>query len=85
MTQTLLSQLPQPLAYAETLLGWIRRLGLEDDDTCLPNLCVAAAAQLSQCELSHLYWRDETSGRLALIAQHASDAQPLGDRDFQHE
>lgn len=85
MTQTLFSQLPQPLAYAETLLDWISRLGLEHDESRLPNLCVAAAAQLSECELSQLYWRDATSGRLVLLAQHASEAQPLGDRDFQHE
>lgn len=85
MTQTLFSQLPHPLAYAETLLGWISRLGLEHDATRLPNLCVAAAAQLSGCELSQLYWRDEASGRLALLAQHSSGPQPVADRDFQHE
>ena len=85
MTQTLFSQLPHPLDYAETLLGWISRLGLEHDESRLPDQCVAAAAQLSECELSQLYWRDETSGRLTLIAQHASDARPLADRDFQHE
>jgi sigma-54 dependent transcriptional regulator len=84
MTPTLFSQLPQPLAYAETLLGWISRLGLEHDESRLPNLCVAAAAQLSECELSQLYWRDETSGQLALIAQHSSGPLPVGDGDFQH-
>ena len=83
MTPTLFSQLPQPLAYAESLLGWISRLGLEHDESRLPGLCVAAAAQLSGCELSQLYWRDETSGRLALIAQHSSGPQPVGDGDFQ--
>ena len=85
MTQTLFSQLPQPLAFAETLLGWISRLGLESDETQLPSLCVAGAAQLSQCELSQLYGLDAVSGRLELIAQHLPGVPLPGDRDFQHE
>lgn len=85
MTQTLFGQLPQPLVYAETMLGWISRVGLESDEARLPGLCVGAAAQLSQCELSQLYGLDELSGRLVLIAQHLPDPQALDDRDFQHE
>lgn len=77
------------LAYAETLLGWFIRLGVEGDAATLPGLCVTAVAQLSQCELSQWYWRDEPTGRLELIAQHVSGALcagfPAGNRDFQHE
>ncbi|ASV39167.1 sigma-54-dependent Fis family transcriptional regulator [Pseudomonas sp. NS1(2017)] len=77
------------LAYAETLLGWFIRLGVEGDAATLPGLCVTAVAQLSQCELSQWYWRDESTGRLELIAQHLSGAlcagDPAGSRDFQHE
>ncbi len=77
------------LAYAETLLGWFIRLGVEGDAATLPGLCVTAVAQLSQCELSQWYWRDESTGRLELIAQHVSGAlcagDPAGTRDFQHE
>ena len=77
------------LAYAETLLAWFIRLGVEGDAATLPGLCVTAVAQLSQCELSQWYWRDESTGRLELIAQHLSGAlcagDPAGSRDFQHE
>ncbi len=89
MTGNLFAQLPHPLAYADALLGWFTRLGTDDDDKSLPDLCVAAAAQLSQCELSQLYWRDEATGRLELIAQHLPGALPPGNlasgADFQHE
>ncbi|MBN2975315.1 sigma-54-dependent Fis family transcriptional regulator [Pseudomonas fluorescens] len=89
MTQSLLTPVPHSLAYAEALLAWFTRLGIDGDETNLPDLCVAAVAQLSQCELSQLYWRDEATGRLDLIAQHGPGALPLGEvargPDFQHE
>lgn len=83
------TQIPHPLAHADVLLGWFIRLGIDGDEATLPGLCVAAVAQLSQCELSQLYWRDESTGRLELIAQHLPDVLGLGDlvctEDFQHE
>jgi len=83
------TQLPVPLAYADKLLGWFTRLGIDGDETTLPELCVTAAAQLSQCELSQLYWRDEATGRLELLAQHLPGGAPLCNvlpcADFQHE
>lgn len=76
-------------AYADALLGWFIRLGIDADETTLPGLCVAAVAQLSQCELSQWYWRDESTGRLELIAQHLPAAlrpvDPVCTEDFQHE
>ncbi|WP_053128325.1 sigma-54-dependent Fis family transcriptional regulator [Pseudomonas sp. MIACH] len=89
MRDSVLAHLPQPLSYADILLAWLNRMGLDGDETTLPDLCVAAAAQLSQCELSQLYRRDEVTGRLELIAQHLPGALPLGDlacsSDFQHQ
>lgn len=89
MMDNLFTQLPHPLAYADALLDWFTRLGLEDDETTLPDLCAAAVAELSQCELSQLYLRDEATGRLELIAQHLPGTLPPGDLvcggDFQHE
>jgi sigma-54-dependent transcriptional regulator len=89
MMNSMFAQLPHPLAYADALLAWFTRMGLDGDETSLPDLCVAAAAQLSQCELSQLYWRDEATGRLDLIAQHLPGALPLCDQacgpDFQQE
>lgn len=85
MMPTLFSQLPEPVAYAETLLGWITRLGLENDDQRLTCLCVDAAAHLSQCELSQLYGLDEASGQLALIAQHFAEAVATGDSHLRNE
>lgn len=89
MMNDVLAPLPQPLAYAETLLAWFTRMGIEGDETTLPGLCVAAAAQLSECELGQLYWRDEDTGRLDLIAQYLPGALPLGEgacgADFQHQ
>lgn len=83
------TQLAHPLAHADALLGWFIRLGIDGDEATLPGLCVAAVAQLSQCELSQLYWRDESTGRLELIAQHLPGVLGLGDptctEDFQHE
>lgn len=89
MMDTLFGHLPQPLAYAERLLGWYARLGADSDASMLPQLCVTAVAQLSDCELCQLYERDETTGRLWLIAQHLPCSTPVGERaadeDFQNE
>lgn len=89
MTDNPFSQVPHPLDYAEALLAWFTRLGSECDEASLPDACVAAAAQLSGCELSQLYWRDETTGRLELTAQHlpgvTRPADPTCGPDFQHE
>ena len=89
MMDNLFTQLPHPLAYADALLSWFARMGIDDDESSLPDLCVTAAAQLSQCELSQLYWRDEATGRLDLIAQHSPGALPpnalVSGADFQHE
>lgn len=84
MTAHRLAHLPEPLGYADALLGWFARLGLDSDETTLAGLLVSAAAQLSRCELSQLYRRDETTGRLDLIAQHLPGMK-LSSADFQHE
>jgi sigma-54-dependent transcriptional regulator len=84
-----ITQLPDPLAYADTLCGWYTRLGTESDENTLPGLYVAAAAQLSECELCQWYWRDETTGQVALMAQYLPGTLPADDQacrvDFQHE
>ncbi|WP_431700035.1 sigma-54 interaction domain-containing protein [Pseudomonas sp. BR20] len=89
MTENSFNRLPHPSEYADAMLSWFTRLGIEGDATTLPDLCVAAVAQLSQCELSQLYWRDEATGRLALIAQHLPGVRPPDElasgADFQHE
>ncbi|TFY90530.1 sigma-54-dependent Fis family transcriptional regulator [Pseudomonas kairouanensis] len=84
MTDLRLTHLPEPLVYANALLDWFARLGIEGEEATLADLCAAAAAQLSQCELSQVYRCDETTGRLALIAQHLPGA-PRSTADFRHE
>ncbi len=94
MTDDRLNPLTHPVAYAEALLAWFARLGIDGDETTLAGLCVEAAAQLSQCELSQLYWRDETTGGLGLIAEHlpaglpaagpVSNADSQGEQVLQH-
>lgn len=89
MRDNLFTRLPHPLAYADALLGCFTRLGIDGDEASLPGLCVAAVAQLSQCELSQLYRYNETSGRLELIAQQLPvGPTPINSTctaDFQHE
>ncbi|MBC8783390.1 sigma-54 interaction domain-containing protein [Pseudomonas fluorescens] len=89
MMESLFNQLPDPLVYADRLLSWFTRLGTESDDSTLADLCVTAVAQLSQCELCQLYWQDETTGQLGLIAQHFAGASSLDSLaasvDFQNE
>lgn len=84
MTDHRLTHLPDPLVYADTLLGWFMRLGIEGNETTLADLCTTAAAQLSQCELCQLYWCDEATGQLDLIAQHLPGAS-LSGASFQNE
>ncbi|MGZ9706821.1 sigma-54 interaction domain-containing protein [Pseudomonas sp. GNP013] len=79
MTDEMFSRLPQPLAYAETLMGWFCRLGRGADENTLADLCVAGVAQLSQCELGQLYRLDKATGRLELIAQHLHGGRSSSD------
>ena len=79
MSDNNLDQLPDPLAHASALIGCFTRIGLDNDDASLPGACVAAAAQLSHCELCQLYRLDEVTGRLVLIAQHLSATLSLED------
>ena len=76
MTHSPFKPLPDPLTYADQLLGWFSRLGFERDQSTLANLCVTAAAQLSQCDLCQLYARDETTDQLRLIAHYFPDGEP---------
>ncbi|MFC6339985.1 AAA domain-containing protein [Pseudomonas sp. CCM 7891] len=76
MTDNLFTQLPHPLVYADALLAWFVRLGIDSDESTLPDDCVTAAAQLSQCELSQLYLFDELTGRLEMAAQCLSGILP---------
>ena len=83
------TDVPNPLVYADALLGWFSRLGIDGDEATLPDLCVTAAAELSQCELSQLYRYDEATRRLELLAQHlpggASPCEAVLRTDFRHE
>jgi sigma-54-dependent transcriptional regulator len=85
----LLTLLPLSAVCADALLDGFIRLGSADDAATLPGLCVAAAARLSECDLSQWYWRNESTGRLELIAQHLHGMPCPGDpactKDFQHE
>ncbi|UNM22831.1 sigma 54-interacting transcriptional regulator [Pseudomonas sp. ArH3a] len=79
MTDRLFTDLPDPLAYADTLLSCFMGLGQGTDETALPRRCVAGAAQLSGCELSQLYLHDEVTGRLDLIAEQLPGPIPCTD------
>lgn len=68
MADNLFTQLPNPLDYADALLGWFTRLGIDSDESTLAEDFAAGAAQLSGCELSQLYLLDQTTGRLDLVA-----------------
>ncbi|MFQ6594372.1 sigma-54 interaction domain-containing protein [Pseudomonas palleroniana] len=70
MTDNRFAQQPGPQADTDIFLDCFTRLGLDCDETSLPDVCVAGAARLSGCELSQLYLLDEVSDRLDLIAQH---------------
>ncbi len=89
MTGHRFSALAEPLVYASTLLDWFARLGVVSDEATLLELCTAASAQLSECELCQLYYRHENQGRLELIAQYLpgplSSGEALSGADFQNE
>ena len=76
MTHSPFNPLPDPLTYADQLLGWFSRLGFEREESTLADLCVTAAAQLSQCDLCQLYARDETTGQLRLVAHYFPEGEP---------
>jgi hypothetical protein len=42
MTEDAFNRLPHPSGYADAMLGWFTRLGIDGDATTLPDLCVAA-------------------------------------------
>ncbi|WP_428553836.1 sigma-54 interaction domain-containing protein [Pseudomonas edaphica] len=89
MTHSTFKPLPGPQACTDQLLGWFTRLGFEREESTLAQLCVTAAAQLSECDLCQLYAREETTGQLGLIAQYFPDGEPSGERaatvDVQHQ
>ncbi|WP_421552563.1 sigma-54 interaction domain-containing protein [Pseudomonas yamanorum] len=90
MADNLFTQLPNPLDYADALLGWFTRLGIDSDESTLAEDFAAGAAQLSGCELSQLYLLDQTTGRLDLVAQYLPGVLPPGDvanpgADFKNE
>lgn len=88
MIDNLFTRLPHPLEYADALLQWFLRLGIDSDESTLPGNLVDAAAQLSQCQLSQLYLTGEADERLVLVAQHWQERFSLTDavsaeRDYQ--
>ncbi len=89
MTHSTFKPLPGPQACTDQLLGWFTRLGFEREESTLAQLCVTAAAQLSECDLCQLYAREETTGQLGLIAQYFPDGEPSGERaatvEVQHQ
>jgi sigma-54-dependent transcriptional regulator len=74
MADHIFTDLSDPLAYVETLLNCVMDLGQSADESILLDVCVAGAAQLSQCDLSQLYLIDGVTGRLDLVAQHLPGA-----------
>ncbi|MBP5119452.1 sigma-54 interaction domain-containing protein [Pseudomonas protegens] len=68
------SQIAQPLAYAESLLGMYCDLGQARDEASLLADFVRAVARLSACELSQLYLLDATHTHLGLCAEHLQGA-----------
>ncbi len=61
--------IPQPLRYAEALLGHYARLARAGGAAALQDSLVQAAARLSTCELGQLYLLDAGHSRLELAAQ----------------
>lgn len=61
----------------DALSACFARLGFERDERALPDVCVSAAARLSQCDVSQLYLLDEVTGGLELIAQHLAQVPSL--------
>lgn len=64
----MLTQVPQPLAYAEGLLATIASLGRAAGNKALLADCVRSVAQLSGCELVQFYLLDVSHTRLNLGA-----------------
>ncbi|ROM34253.1 sigma-54-dependent Fis family transcriptional regulator [Pseudomonas poae] len=89
MTDNRVAQLPDPPVATDAFLDCFTRLGLDCDETSLPDVCAAGAARLSECELSQLYLLDEVTDRLELIAQHwpggASQADTLECADLRNQ
>lgn len=61
----------------DALSACFARLGFERDEHALPDVCVSAAARLSQCDVSQLYLLDEVTGGLELIGQHLAQVPSL--------
>ncbi|MHB8821829.1 MAG: sigma-54-dependent Fis family transcriptional regulator, partial [Pseudomonadaceae bacterium] len=71
------NQVPQPLRYAEALLGRFAGLARAANADSLLGGLVETAAQLSDCQLSQLYLLDATHTRLTLSAEwHNGLLQP---------
>ncbi|PKL97077.1 MAG: sigma-54-dependent Fis family transcriptional regulator, partial [Gammaproteobacteria bacterium HGW-Gammaproteobacteria-9] len=71
------NQVPQPLRYAEALLGRFAGLARAANADSLLGGLVETAAQLSDCQLSQLYLLDATHTRLTLCAEwHNGLLQP---------
>ena len=71
------NQVPQPLRYAEALLGRFAGLARAANADSLLGGLVETAAQLSNCQLSQLYLLDATHTRLTLCAEwHNGLLQP---------
>lgn len=71
------NQVPQPLRYAEALLGCFAGLARAANADSLLGGLVETAAQLSDCQLSQLYLLDATHTRLTLCAEwHNGLLQP---------
>jgi len=65
----LFARIPNPLGYAEAMLGHYARLAQASTADLLPESLVRAAAQLANCELSQLYLLDAGHSRLERAAQ----------------
>ncbi|WP_419712601.1 sigma-54 interaction domain-containing protein [Pseudomonas sp. NFX224] len=62
--------LPQPLVYAEALLGQFTRLSQAADGAALVGDFLRGVAQLSGCELTQLYLLEATHGGLELSVEY---------------
>lgn len=65
----MLSQIPQPLPYAESLLGHYGSLGGVSDENSLLAGLLQSTQQLSGCELSQLYLLDHSHTALQRVAE----------------
>lgn len=67
--QLLSNEIPQPLSYADALIGHFYALSHLPASRALVKGLVAATADLTECELTQLYLLDETATCLTLSAQ----------------